>query len=593
MKTDKKSRKGREEIVLEGLGVAPGVAIGPAHVREAGELQVVEYQISPGKVKAEQARLAEAVAKAVRQVGKLKTKAIGIHGLAAEELGYLLDAHLQMLKSSRLIGGIERRIESDRRNAESAVVTEISALAQEFEGMEDSYLSARAEDVREVGHRILRSLTDTELHGFSGVEKGSVVIAEEITPADTALMDPREIGGFACVLGGAEGHTAIMARSLGLPAVVGVPGLLPTVHSGDLLIIDGSNGLVIVNPTTERLAGYERRLKDMAREVRALARLRDIPAETRDGQRVGLQLNLELPREMEHATEVGAEGVGLLRTEFMYMNRADLPDEEEQYEMLAGIVRAMRGRPVTVRTLDIGGEKLATSLGEQLGESVNPALGLRAIRLSLREPQLLRPQLAAMLRAGVHGPLRILLPMITTPGEVHAVRTELAKTARRLLRRGVAIADPLPPLGVMIEVPGAALAADALAQAADFFAIGTNDLTMYTLAIDRGEERVAYLYNPLHPAVLRLIQFTVEAGLRQRIPVSVCGEIAGDPRFTALLVGLGVRELSMTGKAIPRVKSRILSIDMHAAGRRAMMIMEQCDSGRIAALLDDFNEAAG
>jgi phosphotransferase system enzyme I (PtsI) len=252
----------------------------------------------------------------------------------------------------------------------------------------------------------------------------------------------------------------------------------------------------------------------------------------------------------------------------------------------------MQGRPVTVRTLDVGGEKLATSLGEHLGESVNPALGLRAIRLSLKEPKLLRPQLAAMLRAGALGPLRILLPMITTPGEVRAARKELEKTARRLTRRGVPIADPLPPLGVMIEVPGAALAADSLAQVADFFAIGTNDLTMYTLAIDRGEEQVAHLFNPLHPAVLRLIQFTVEAGLRARIPVSICGEIAGDPRFTALLVGLGVRDLSMTAKALPRVKSRILSIDMHAAGRRAMMIMEQVDSGRIATLLDDFNETA-
>lgn len=592
MKTDKKSKKRKEELVLEGLGVAPGVAIGPAHVREAGDLQVPEFQIPAGRVKAEKARLAEAVAKAVRQVGKLKAKALGIHGLAAEELGYLLEAHQQMLNSSRLVGGIERRIEDDRRNAEAAVMAEISAIAQEFEAMEDSYLSARAEDVREVGHRILRCLTDEAYHGFGGLEKGSVVIAEEISPADTALMDPREIGGFACVLGGAEGHTAIMARSLGLPAVVGVPDLLPTVRSGDRLIIDGSNGLVIVNPTARRLAGYERRLKDMAREARALARLRDVAAQTRDGQRVTLQVNLELPRELEQSTETGAEGVGLLRTEFMYMNRKDLPDEEEQYAALAEIVRAMKGRPVTVRTLDIGGEKLASSLGEHLGEAANPALGLRAIRLSLKEPKLLRPQLAAMLRAGAHGPLRILLPMITTPGEIRAVRKELEKTARRLSRRGVEIADPLPPLGVMIEVPGAALAADSLAQAADFFAIGTNDLTMYTLAIDRGEEQVAHLFNPLHPAVLRLIQFTVEAALRARIPVSVCGEIAGDPRFTALLIGLGVRELSMTAKAIPRVKNRILSMDMHAAGRRAMMIMEQVDSGRIATLLDDFNETA-
>ena len=591
MKADSKSRRRGREQVFEGLGVSPGVGIGPAYVREAGDLHVPEYQIAANRVPREKKRFAEATAKAVRQVGKLKAKSFGIHGLAAEELGYLLDAHMQMLKSRRLIGGIEKRIEKDRRNAEAAVMQEISAIAQEFAAMDDAYLSARGDDVREVGHRILRNLTDTAFRGFGGLEKNSIVIAEEISPADTALMDPQEIAGFACLLGGAEGHTAIMARSLGLPAVLGVAGLIPTIKSGDILIVDGSNGLVIRNPTARRLSDYQRRLKDMAREARSLARLRDIPAETRDGQRVTLDVNLELPREVPQAALVGAEGVGLLRTEFLYMNRDDLPGEDEQYDALAEIVGAMRGRPVTVRTLDVGGEKLASSLGDHLGESQNPALGLRAIRLSLKEPKLLRTQLAAMLRAGVHGPLRILLPMISSPAEVAAVRKELDKTARRLRRRGVAIADPLPPLGVMIEVPGAALAADSLAQNCDFFAIGTNDLTMYTLAIDRGEEQVAYLYNPLHPAVLRLIQFSVEAALRARIPVSICGEMAGDPRFTALLVGLGVRELSMSAKAIPRVKSRILGLDMQAAGRRARIIMDQVDSGRIAMLVDDFNDA--
>jgi len=590
MKTASKGRRRPREQVFEGLAVSPGVGIGPAFVRESGDLHVPEYQVPAGRVRREKKRFAEATAKAVRQVGKLKAKSLGIHGLAAEELGYLLDAHLQMLKSRRLIGGIEARIETERRNAEAAVMSEISALAQEFVAMEDDYLSARADDVREVGHRILRNLTDTAYRGFSGVEKGSIVIAEEISPADTALMDPEQIIGFACLMGGAEGHTAIMARSLGLPAVLGVAGLIPAIKSGDMLIVDGSSGLVILNPTAKRLAAYQKRLKAMAREARSLARLRDIPAETRDGQRILMEVNLELPREAAQAAVVGAEGVGLLRTEFFYMNRDDLPDEEEQYTELAEIVKAMKGRPVTVRTLDVGGEKLASSLGDHLGEAQNPALGLRAIRLSLKEPKLLRTQLAAMLRAAAHGPLRILLPMISTPGEIVAVRKELEKTARRLRRRGLEVADPLPPLGVMIEVPGAALAADSLAQNCDFFAIGTNDLTMYTLAIDRGEEQVAYLYNPLHPAVLRLIQFSVEAALRARIPVSVCGEMAGDPRFTALLLGLGVRELSMTVKAVPRVKSRILGLDMQAAARRAQMIMDQVDSTRIATLLDDFNE---
>jgi phosphotransferase system enzyme I (PtsI) len=276
----------------------------------------------------------------------------------------------------------------------------------------------------------------------------------------------------------------------------------------------------------------------------------------------------------------------------MFMNRDDLPGEEEQYQALKAIVEGMEGRPVTMRTLDIGGDKLAGPLGGRLPESANPALGLRAIRLSLKERPLLEAQLGAMLRASAHGPVRILLPMISSLSEVRQVRQAMATVIRRLKRRKVKIADPPPPLGVMIEVPGAALSADALAQACEFFAIGTNDLTMYTLAIDRSEEQVAHLYNALHPAVLRLIQFTAEAALRARIPISIGGEIAGDPRYTALLLGLGVRELSMAWPALPRVKQRIRSLDILAASRRASMIMDQSDSGRIAALLDDFNALA-
>jgi phosphotransferase system enzyme I (PtsI) len=370
---------------------------------------------------------------------------------------------------------------------------------------------------------------------------------------------------------------------------LGIADLLGGIKTGETVIVDGSKGLVIADPSAKRLALYRNRREELAREARALTRLRKVRATTLDGETVTLQANLELPREVGQAVSSGAEGVGLLRTEFLYMNRDDLPDEEEQFKALKEIVEAMAGRPVTARTQDVGGEKLATALGGHQGEAVNPALGLRAIRLSLKERTLLDTQLAAMLRAGAYGPLRILLPMITTVWEVQEVRKALTTVARRLKRRGVKIADPLPPLGVMIEVPGAALSADALATVADFFAIGTNDLTMYTLAIDRGEEQVAELYNPLHPAVLRLIQFTIEAALRARLPVSVCGEMAGDPRYTALILGLGVRDLSMATYSIPRVKSRILHLDLQAATRRASAIMDQSDSGRIAALVDDFN----
>ncbi|MCH9013042.1 MAG: phosphoenolpyruvate--protein phosphotransferase [Proteobacteria bacterium] len=586
-----KTKTKAAQRVFEGLGVSPGVGIGVAHQRESGEIQVLEYQVPARRIPEELERFHGAVARSRRQVAKLVAKAERFHGAAAEELGYLLEAHLQMLKGASLIGAIERRIEDTRCNAESAVMSEIGAIVENFAAMNDPYLAARGQDVREVGLRVVRNLTKTSYTGFGQLEPNSIVIAEEITPADTALMDPRQIRGFASVLGGAEGHTAIMARSLGLPAVLGVTGLIGGAKSGDTVIVDGSNGRVIVNPTARCLADYGRRRKALEREARSLTRLRNVPAVTRDGTRIDLQANLELPRELAQALAAGAEGIGLLRTEFLYMNRDDLPDEEEQCAALSEIVAGMAGRPVTVRTLDIGGEKLATSLGPHVSEGLNPALGLRAIRLSLKRPKLLETQLAAMLRAGVCGPLRILLPMISTVYEVHEVRKCLHKVARRLKRRGVKIADPLPPLGVMIEVPGAALVADSLANVADFFAIGSNDLTMYTLAIDRGEEQVAHLYNPLHPAVLRLVQFSIEAAFRARIPVSVCGEIAGNPRFTPLILGLGVRELSMTTNALPRVKSRILRLDMQAATQRARTIMDQSDSGRISALLDDFNEA--
>jgi phosphoenolpyruvate-protein phosphotransferase (PTS system enzyme I) len=580
------------ELRFEGLGVSLGIAIGPAHVVESGSVHVPEYKLEADKIEPERARFAAAVAKAQKQLGKLKAKSANLPGAAAEEVGFLLDAHMQMLTGSRVVRGVDRRIAEDAINAEWAVQSEISKVAQDFAQLDDPYLSARAEDIRVVGDRLIRNLTATPFTAFSHLPEGSIIIGEELTPADTALMDPRIVVGFAAMLGGAESHTAIMARSLGLPAVLGVAGLLGQARTGDIVIVDGDEGHVIVNPTPRTVEFYRSRQQADQREQRQLSRLRRLPAVTRDGTEVTLQANLELPRELGPALDTGAAGVGLLRTEFLFMNRETLPDEEEQYRELAGLIEGLGGRPITVRTLDVGADKLAYSLATHLGAGANPALGLRAIRLSLKEPLLLETQLAAMLRASAHGPLRILLPMISSTVEVRQVREVLARVVRRLKRRRVKMADPLPPIGVMIEVPGAALAADALAQVADFFALGTNDLTMYTLAIDRGEEQVAHLYNPLHPAVLRLIQFATEAALRARIPVSVCGEIAGDPRYAALLLGLGIRELSMAATALPRVKQRIRDLDLLAATRCAHTIMDQSDSGRIAALLDDFNTLA-
>ena len=583
---------GASEQRFGGLGVSPGIAIGPAHVVEPGAIEVPTYGIDAGDVDAERARFARAVSRARKQVEKLRAKAATLPGSAAEELGYLLNAHAQMLADSRLVRGVERRISEERINAEAAVAEELAQIAQAFADMEDDYLAARIQDIRDVGGRILRSLMKVPYQAFSDLPEGSVIIAEELTPADTAQMDPARIGGMATALGGPQGHAAIMARSLGLPAVTGVPDLIHKVRTGDRLVIDGTNGRVVTNPDPKTLAHYQLRRAEMQRRKRQLGRLRSLPAVTRDKVLITLKVNIELPGELKGALDAGAEGVGLLRTEFMYMNRDRPPSEDEQYALLRPIVEGMDGRTVTLRTLDVGSDKLAYSLADHIVESTNPALGLRAIRLSLKVPSLLETQLAAMLRAGAHGPVRILLPMIGTVAEVRKVRELLRKVVRRLQRRRAAIADPPPPLGAMIEVPAAALAADSLARVCDFFSIGTNDLTMYTLAIDRGDDQVASLYDPLHPAVLRLIQLSTEAALRARIPVNVCGEIAGEPRYSALLIGLGIRELSMSAMGLPLVKQRIRALSLDEATRRTRTIMEQSDSGVIAALLDDFNAVA-
>ncbi|MCK5445235.1 MAG: phosphoenolpyruvate--protein phosphotransferase [Rhodospirillaceae bacterium] len=583
------SSKSSVEIVIAGLGVSPGICIGTVHVRDSGAVAVPEYPIAPGKVAEECARFEKALGAARRQIERLKSKAESLPAAAAEEMGFLLDAYTQMLGNSRLVRGTLRRIKDDHINAEAAVQAEIHEITQGFAQLDDSYIAARLDDIREVADRLMRALTKADSKVLKRVPKNSVIITEEMTPADAAQLDPKRINGFAAVLGGAEGHTAIMARALGLPAVLGAAGLIGAARSGDRVIIDGDVGRVILNPTPSTLATFEARQAENKRRQVRFTRLKRQPAITRDGVEISLYANVELPIEMPQVMMAGAAGIGLLRSEFMFMNREDLPGEEEQYKVMRDLVKMLDGRPLTVRTLDIGGEKLAQALTEDIGESVQSALGLRGIRLSLARPDLLEAQLAAILRAGALGPVRILLPMVSTLREIKKARDILKKVAQKLKRKKIAIADPLPPLGAMIEVPSAALTADTLAGACDFFAIGSNDLTQYTLAIDRTDEQVASLYNPLHPSVLRLIQMSIDAALRCRIPISICGEVAGDPRFTALLLGLGVHELSMSAHAIPAVKQRVREIDLAAARDRAQAIMAQADSGRIAMLLDDFN----
>ena len=584
-----KKTKSHLERGLGGLGVSPGIAFGTAYVRERGAADIPQYRVPKAKLSKEKQRLLMAVELAKKQIQKLGLQASKISGSDGEEIAVLFDAYHSMLEDSRLIRGAKQRIIEDQLNAEAAVQAEVHDIAGRFQSMDDVYIAARVDDIRELGFRIITNLIKSPGKVSQVLPKGSIILAENLTPADMAQINPDDIKAVAAEFGGADGHTAIMARALGIPTVLGAADLLTNVSNGTRLIVDGSRGQVILNPTPETVTRYEHRRSEMRRQVRRLERLRNLDCLTRDGAAVTLQANLELPIEMTLIKQAGAAGIGLLRSEFLFMNRDQPPDEDEQYNSLKQLVQRMDGRPVTIRTLDISSEKPAPDLTAGINEEAMSALGLRGIRLSLIQTHVLEAQFRAILRVARYGNIRILLPMVTTPSEVVRAHEIMQKQAKRLKRRGEKIPEKLPLLGVMIEVPGAALGADALARVSDFFAIGSNDLTMYTLAIDRANEHVAHMFNSLHPAVLRLIQCSAEAAFRARIPVSICGEMAGDPRFTALLLGLGLRDLSMAASNILRVKSRVREMDLTAATHRARLIMDQVDAGRITMLVDDFN----
>ena len=594
-------RRGERRFV--GIAIAAGVAIGPVFYAKEPEIPVTQAKIAAADIAAEGARLDAAILQSRKQLNKLRSRLAVLPEESQAEIAPLIDAYLRMIGPSRLVRGIRRRIEETLLSAERAVTTEAESIAGAIMGQAEPGMNAedraslhrRAEEVREIARRIVRNLTRTPFRSFSGLPDGAILVAESLRPSDAALLDPSRLAGVAADEGGTDGHTAVMLRALGVPSVLGAAGLTHAARPGDIVVVDGIAGTVMLNPNPETVTTARRAVAAFARERQRYARLRRLVAETTDGENVELQANFELPVELPLIAQSGAQGIGLLRTEFLFMNRDTMPDENAQAETYRGIVEAMNGDAVTIRVLDWGGEKDIEALSNA-GlvpdiSDVNPAMGLRGLRLLLRRPELFETQLAAILRASVYGPVRVLLPMVTTVSEVRAARETYERVARRLRRRGDRLPEKLPPLGIMIETPGAALSADALALEADFFAIGTNDLTAHTLAVDRGESDVAAMYNPLHPAVLRLIQFATEAALRMRMPVSLCGEMAGDPRITPLLLGLGLRAFSMNASAVPRVKLVVRSVDSDACVRFARRVMEQTDPELIGALLAGF--AAG
>jgi phosphoenolpyruvate-protein phosphotransferase len=598
--TRKAAARRTREVSIKGIAISPGVAIGEVFDTSEVPAEAPRRTIDAGKAEAERQRLAAAVTASRKQVSKLKARLGVLPEEAQEELEPLLDAYVMMLGDSRLIRGARRRIADELLAAETAVQDEAEAIAAAILAAKDddkAGLKRRAGEVREIARRLTRNLTATPFRSLKGVPAGAILLAEELTPADAALLDPTRIAGVATEEGGADGHTAIMLRALGIPSVLACPGLTEAARRGDQAVLDGGAGTIVIRPGEAALEVGRHSLAVYAKEKARLAKLRRLPAVTLDGEEVELQANLEIPAELPLIAQAGAQGIGLLRTEFLFMNREDLPDEDAQVAAYTQVVEAMAGDCVTIRVLDWGGEKDMEALAEGIGPfhaGPNPALGLRGIRMLLKRPELLEAQFAAILRVAGAEPgtqVRILLPMVTIPAEVRQAREIYERVQRRLRRKGIPLPEKEPLLGAMIETPGAALAADAIALEADFFAIGTNDLAMYTLAVDRAEAEVSHLYDPLHPAVLRLVQFATEAALRLRMPVSVCGEMAGNPRLVPLLMGLGIRALSMNASAIPRVKQMVRSLKIDDCARFARRVMEQGDPKRIQELVMSFGEA--
>ncbi len=545
-----------------GLPASPGIAIGPAFVLRRERLVIPEYAIEPEVIEAEVARLHAAFADTRARLRKIRS-GLDDSGL----LSNLFDAQFLFLEDPALLGPAERHIREQRLNAEWALSLELSRLEAVFDSIADPYLRGRSSDVGMMVRRVLEALMGREPEGLANAPAGVILVAEDLSPADVAQVSRERVAGIVTEGGSRTSHVTIIARSLAIPAVVGIgAGLVRGLRDGALVIVDGRVGSVAVEPDAAAVADYRKRRVDFERLARDALRWVDLPAETRDGSKIALLANVDLVEEIPDALRHGAEGIGLYRTEFVFMNRADLPDENEQFVRYRKILEAVAPRSAVIRTLDLGGEKVPSGLG--LSAEPNPALGLRGVRLAQFRPQVFRTQVRALLRASPFGRLKILLPMVSGVAELRFARAEIGRAREELIREGHDVAAEVP-LGVMIETPAAAMIADLIAPEAEFLSIGTNDLLQYTLAVDRTNEQVAYLYEPLHPANLRLIQRISQAARRAGIVAGMCGEMAGDPLYVWVLLALGIGELSMTPFSIPLLK-RLLR-DSTLAEARALL----------------------
>ena len=577
-------------FTLHGLGVSSGIAIGRAMLMSHATLEVSHLTITPRMVDKEIARFDAAVSAVKSELILMKENTEH----APAELAAFIDIHTMFLEDPELAEKPREIIRERRCNAEWALVQQMEHLVEQFEQFDDPYLRERKFDVVQVVERVVKELLGHPGRAALRAAKNSkedalIVVAHDLSPADTISFKEHRFASFICDVGGATSHTAILARSMAIPAVLGLENARAAIRDGEQLIVDGLRGVVIVNPDPRVLEEYQLRKNQLELEKTKLKRLKTAKSETIDGVEIQLQANIELPGDVPTALDAGAEGIGLFRTEFLFLNRGDMPDEQEQYEAYKKVVKGMGGRPVTIRTFDLGADKdLHPEANASDRVKTNPALGRRAIRLSLAEPKMFHTQLRAILRASKHGPIKLLIPMLAHAHEIDQTLAALER-AKSSLRGEKVSFDENIEVGGMIEIPAAALAVGLFLRRLNFLSIGTNDLIQYTLAIDRADEQVAALYDPLHPAVLMLIAHTLASAEKVGIPVSVCGEMAGDPDLTRLFLGMGLRTFSMHPSQILRVKQRVLKADVAAIAANVRKMLRLDEPGKLREALEKLN----
>ncbi len=576
-------------FVLHGHSVSPGITIGHAHLVSSARLEVAHYEVPPAGIEAEVARFDAAVGKVRAELADVAKQ---IPADAPAEFSAFVDLHAMILNDPSLAKVPTALIRERHCNAEWALIQQMEMLVAQFDAIDDPYLKERKADITQVVERVLKALLGrpgTVAPVLAADERQLIVVAHDLSPADMLLFKQHAFGAFVTDIGGVTSHTAILARSLNIPAIVGLHHARHMIRENDLLIVDGMQGVLIVDPGPIVLAEYQLRQSQHELEKKKLRRLRTTPAASLDGIPIELFANIELPQDMAEVLANGAQGIGLFRTEFLFMNRLSLPDEDEQFEAYREVTLAMDGKPVTIRTLDIGADKaLQTASAGAAHVMPNPALGLRAIRYCLSEPQMFLGQLRAILRASHYGKIRLLIPMLAHAHEIDQTLALIGEAKAMLDAAGVPY-DKKIPVGGMIEIPAAALALPMFMRRLGFLSLGTNDLIQYTLAIDRTDDAVAHLYDPLHPAVLQLVAQTISRASRAGVPVAVCGEMAGDLRFTRLLLGLGLRNFSMHPAQLLSIKERVLKTSISDILPMAARVLRSTDSRRTQELLQKLN----